>query len=63
MTAPKPNQVYDNPDAYWDFVTVTTDVDLVLVQIVLQCESANSQPFEFVGLYRSTLRQEWAFAP
>ena len=28
----------------------------VLVQIVLQCESANSQPFEFVGLYRSTLR-------
>jgi hypothetical protein len=27
-----------------------------LVQIVLQCESANSQPFEFVGLYRSTLR-------
>jgi hypothetical protein len=28
----------------------------VLVQIVLQCESANSQPFEFVDLYRSTLR-------
>jgi predicted HTH transcriptional regulator len=27
MTAPKPKQVYDNPDAYWDFVTVTTDVD------------------------------------
>ena len=25
MTAPKPKQVYDNPDAYWDFVTVTTD--------------------------------------
>jgi hypothetical protein len=30
--------------------------EMVLVQIVLQCESANSQPFEFVGLYRSTLR-------
>jgi hypothetical protein len=28
----------------------------ILVQIALQCESANSQPFEFVGLYRSTLR-------
>ena len=28
----------------------------VLVQIALQCESANSQPFEFVGLYRSRLR-------
>ena len=27
MTAPRPKQVYDNPDAYWDFVTVTTDVD------------------------------------
>src|SRR5271170_6086926 len=27
MTAPKPKQVYDNPDAYWNFVTVTTDVD------------------------------------
>jgi predicted HTH transcriptional regulator len=25
MTAPKPKQVYDNPDAYWGFVTVTTD--------------------------------------
>jgi predicted HTH transcriptional regulator len=25
MTAPKPKQVYDDPDAYWDFVTVTTD--------------------------------------
>ena len=31
-------------------------VATVLVQIVLQCESANSQPFELVGLYRSTLR-------
>jgi catechol 2,3-dioxygenase-like lactoylglutathione lyase family enzyme len=29
---------------------------MVLVQIVLQCESANSQSFGFVGLYRSTLR-------
>ena len=28
----------------------------VLVQIVLQCESANSQPFGFVGLHDSTLR-------
>ena len=28
----------------------------VPVQIVLQCESANSRPFEFVGLYRSALR-------
>ena len=25
MTAPKPKQVYDDPDAYWDFVTVATD--------------------------------------
>jgi hypothetical protein len=25
MTAPKPKQIYDNPDAYWDFVTVATD--------------------------------------
>jgi predicted HTH transcriptional regulator len=25
MTAPKPKQVYDDPDADWDFVTVTTD--------------------------------------
>jgi hypothetical protein len=25
MTAPQPQQVYDSPDAYWDFVTVTTD--------------------------------------
>jgi len=28
----------------------------VLVQIVLQFESANSHLFEFIGLYRSTLR-------
>jgi hypothetical protein len=27
MTASKPKQVYDNPDAYWDFVTVTADVN------------------------------------
>jgi hypothetical protein len=27
MTAPKPKQVYDNPATYWDFVTVTTDVN------------------------------------
>lgn len=25
MTAPKPKHVYDDPDAYWDFVTVATD--------------------------------------
>lgn len=25
MTAPKPKKVYDDPDAYWDFVTVATD--------------------------------------
>ena len=25
MTASKPKQVYENPDAYWGFVTVTTD--------------------------------------
>ena len=25
MSAPKPKQIYDDPDAYWDFVTVAAD--------------------------------------